>query len=143
VSKTKSMTTTGAEGLKNLLTPRRATSKKSANAGSYNFKVRQFNICCHLFFRGKFEFRVIFFQTPLGGVNSSSSVSKPTLLHSFKRQNSEQTPQQFRKNKKLFGGLDQKLLSPQSSPAILVSPSAIDSIAKKVAFPYNTDETRG
>ena len=54
--------------------------------------------------------------------------SKP-LLHSFKRQNSEQTPQQYKKKQSL---LDQKLLSPQSSPAILVSPAAIDFIAKKL-----------
>ena len=57
------------------------------------------------------------------------SSSKP-LLHSFKRQSSEQTPLQYKR--KQNGGGDQKLLSPQSSPAILVSPAAIDSIAKKM-----------
>ena len=61
------------------------------------------------------------------------SSSKP-LLHSFKRQSSEQTPLQYkRKTGNGVGkGGDQKLLSPQSSPAILVSPAAIDSIAKKM-----------
>ena len=56
------------------------------------------------------------------------SSSKP-LLHSFKRQSSDQTPHRHQYKKKQS---DQKLLSPQSSPAILVSPAAIDSIAKKL-----------
>ena len=59
------------------------------------------------------------------------SSSKP-LLHSFKRQSSEQTPLQYKKKQPGNGNGDQKLLSPQSSPAILVSPAAIDSIAKKM-----------
>ena len=62
-------------------------------------------------------------------IKLTTSSSKP-LLHSFKRQSSEQTPLQYKR--KQNGGGDQKLLSPQSSPAILVSPAAIDSIAKKM-----------
>ena len=80
--------------------------------------------------------------TPKRGKKSSSgatsgsysfkqpSSSKP-LLHSFKRQSSEQTPLQYKRKPGGCNG-DQKLLSPQSSPAILVSPAAIDSIAKKM-----------
>ena len=66
-----------------------------------------------------------------GATSGSYSFKQPNsskpLLHSFKRQSSEQTHHQYKKKQS-----DQKLLSPQSSPAILVSPAAIDSIAKKL-----------
>ena len=79
-------------GLKSLLTPKRSASKAASKqqdlgrAASYNLQVH--------------------FKTP----------SKPPsqVLHSFKRQTSEQTTKTE---------TDQKLLSPQSSPAILFSPA--------------------
>ena len=101
-----------SEGLKNLLTPRRGKANdKMVGRGAH----------------GSYSFKV-------------PSATKP-LLHSFRRQNSEQAGGSSAIAK--VTGLNQKLLSPQSSPAMLVSPSALDSIAKKVGGSDDAEDLDG
>ena len=74
------------------------------------------------------------------GRNGSYSFKTPVaarppsqLLHSFKKQDGAVTAAGAL-------GVSQKLLSPQSSPAILVSPSAIDNIGKNPSAPFNLED---
>ena len=102
----------GGEGIKNLLTPRRSVKSNAADAAKIGRMGGSYN-----------------FQT-----SSVGRRPKPPsqLLHSFKRQEEGREQQ----NKEI----NQKLLSPQSSPAILVSPAAIDNLTSKMNSGGGEDE---
>ncbi len=64
------------------------------------------------------------------------------VLHSFRRQKSESASSSDDHQQK-SEPIDQKLLSPQSSPAILVSPSAIEAITSKTATLQKEEDLDG
>ncbi len=109
----------GGGGLRGLLTPKRSSRRQEDKIGRHGGSYSLNNE----------------FKTPVLGVPGSSRA--PTqLLHSFKRHRSESTGgddvgkhQHSKEDGKRAN--NQKLLSPQSSPALLVSPSALESIARK------------
>ncbi len=104
------------DGIKSLLTPKRSSKRsqdegKIGRHGSYNLQAD--------------------FKTP--------GKAPSQLLHSFRRQKSESAGDE--EKSKLTQSVSQKLLSPQSSPALLVSPSTIDTIAQRQEIKHSAKKT--